>query len=382
MSVQELQAGYLLGVAFTANLLLDLLALAVPLYAQHLGASPFEIGIIGGAGGVIYAISPYFTGRLTDRFGHHRTTLAAQGLLVLVGLAYIISSSLIALALVRLVEGLTWALLWPSIETGIATAFQDKARGLRRYNVAWSTGALVGPLLGGALMTYLSPTAPFLLTLVTALGALALGLPVFRSFPKARQQQMGGASRRVEGLRWRVPFTPYLSAFIYAYVLGVVRILFPPYAVTLGYSEFQAGALLFAMGLARTLGFTIAPRVQYALSPRRMVQVGPSLVGGSALIVWVLNTPVGYLLGLVGVGLFAALTYAASLYLIFTTLPQQVWGRYSGLFEGSIGMGLVVGPLTGGAIATLGMGLPFLLCGPIGLLGLIVNRLAARRGRV
>ena len=108
---RELRAPYLFSAAFLGDMMATMYAITVPIYANMLGATPFEIGIIGGAAGLVYTFGPYVMGRLSDRFGHVRMVTASLLLSSALSFSYLISSRPTDLLLIRIFEGLSMAML-------------------------------------------------------------------------------------------------------------------------------------------------------------------------------------------------------------------------------------------------------------------------------
>ncbi|MCD6088151.1 MFS transporter, partial [Candidatus Bathyarchaeota archaeon] len=55
--------------AFAYQMIVGVVGIAVPIYANMLGASLFIVGIIGSAGGLVYSFMPLVSGILCDRIG-------------------------------------------------------------------------------------------------------------------------------------------------------------------------------------------------------------------------------------------------------------------------------------------------------------------------
>ncbi len=123
-----------------------------PLYLEAFGASPVQIGAILGAVGVSMAFVQIPAGHLADRFGPHRVMKASwiQGFLATLVLAASPSLPMFTLGLV--LYGMTTYVSGPmNAYVGRARGKIPLSRALGINSASFNAGAIIGPLLGGAL---------------------------------------------------------------------------------------------------------------------------------------------------------------------------------------------------------------------------------------
>ena len=144
-----------------------IVGITIPIYANPLGASPFLLGVIGAAGGLIYSITPLVSGMLSDRFSRKIfivVSMAGSGLSYLL---YGLSQELTMLIFVKVLESLSSAIFWPAVEAMISDSSEGKLeRALERFNVSWGSAMVIGPMIGGVLISWYSLKAPFLVSII------------------------------------------------------------------------------------------------------------------------------------------------------------------------------------------------------------------------
>ena len=111
-----------------ATMLISMLGFGIvvpllPIYADQLGASALEIGLINAGFSVMLLITLPFMGRLSDRFGRKKFLAAGMGILTLASLSFIWAQNPTQLILVRVFQG-----LGASMHLPIAQAYLGSCR--------------------------------------------------------------------------------------------------------------------------------------------------------------------------------------------------------------------------------------------------------------
>lgn len=168
---------------------------AISLYVRLQGGSDFLTGLVGAVPAFVYIFSAFFLGRVAHEINRKTAVVLVSAVsladvLVFLGLWY--ATGLVALgvifavfALVRALDGFALGLYWPVLQSRIADEKylpgtpvpQDRL--LRRYNLAWNLGVVLGYVM--LILATVPPDTPgvlwglFLVLLVTA-GFLAYNL--------------------------------------------------------------------------------------------------------------------------------------------------------------------------------------------------------------
>ncbi|MEM2875856.1 MAG: MFS transporter, partial [Candidatus Bathyarchaeia archaeon] len=352
------------AVAFIGNTILGMLFLVIPIYAYSLGAKPVELGLVGASGALVYSFMPFLMGGFSDKIGQIKIIILALALIGSVSILYVFASSPLLIILLKVFEGICWAMLWPAIEAGISSLSEGLDIGLGRYNISWSSGATFGPLLAGFVMAFLGVHGVFYLSSVTAVFTSFFVLISMRGL-KVKKAETGdvGFKHALNALKssgfLNIPLT---SNFLCYFITSIVFTFFPPYAVSRGLSALEVGFLAFLHGVARTISFLLVKRLQGKFRSTILVELSTPLLGISSALLYLEFCRLAYYVSFVITGVLVGLIYSISLLMIMSGSGSRR-GLYAGIFESTIGFGSVVGPLVGSLTSSFGLSAPFLLCG-------------------
>jgi MFS family permease len=241
----------------------------LPLYARHLGAGGFGIGLIFGAFSFSRSLFlPYF-GYRSD--SHGRKPFIVWGLLsyTLAAPVFALCTSVPALIAVRFVQGIASAMIMPVVQAYVGDITPEGSEGLSMgaFNMSTFWGLSLGPMLGGLIQDRFGLHAAF-----GAMGALSLigfalcllFLPAVAEEPVIRRRAPASAWR---GLLNDGPLAG-LFAFRLAYTscIGVIWGFLPVLADSrLGLSATSIGILVmlgvFTSGLLQTPMGWVADRI-------------------------------------------------------------------------------------------------------------------------
>lgn len=372
---------YLLS-AFSGNIAIPIYALFVPLLAARLGASLFEIGIVGGASNAVYSFLPFVTGHFSDRKGSRAFfILSSFGILVGVSISYVLISNALYLIIARIFEGVGWAILWPAMDAAVSRDVDptvDPKKVFSIYNVTWSGAAAVGPLLGSFLIFLTSIRVAFLFTLFLMGTTFVLNLiPWLKNDVPEKNNSPASIdmNNTVEMSSLALDSAPKLGSGFYggacalaAVSSGVLFTFFAPYSRSLGISILLVGVITFVYGFGRFLFYVLTTNegVRYKIlrPDRRARNMLTALVMTSAASLLIsFHDPSGlsYLLAYAIVGVGISIVFAISQAGLIVESSQGRFGRGAGIFESSIGVGACAGPIIGGAISGSSLSVPFIV---------------------
>ncbi|MBU5611794.1 MFS transporter [Geomonas azotofigens] len=315
-------------------------------------------------------------GACVDRIGARRAATLSLTLYLLVSLGYLFCSKLALIALLRLLQGAACAMFRPVMLSLVAVVGGRKGEGRAAgtFDISFYLAVGVGPLLGGVLhdlwgfygiFSCLALLCLFALTLAMrqipaqAQSAIATGrvaahpaLPA--ALEAARHGTMGG-----------------LLAFIFGRGCGISLLAgFLPILLDarLGLSGTQTGMVLASSTLVITSLLRPAGWLSDRLPRKPLVLLGGVSV---SLLYFLVPVAQGFHQVLMlggGIGLCSVLSQPASTALLLEQGERHGTGVAVGIFNTSLNLGFVVGPLFGGWLQSrFGLAAVFQGAGWIGL---------------
>lgn len=334
--------------------------LAVPLLATQIGSSDLELGIIGSAAAGIYALVVVSAGALSDRLGRKRVLVAGA---LLTGLSYALmplSGTAIHLILLMLVCGCGMASFWPVLEAWITEegGAEEIRKELGAFNVSWSVGGAIGPLIAGFIYTKSSALAFICaaagMVVVAAMAALHRKpgeSPAPHDDKEAAAPAQSVEEPLEEPVSRRILYAAWIANFASWFAISEIRILFPKLALDLGMQPWVIGTIMFALGIALTVMFQVM-----AVSGRWHKSAAPLLCSQALIVILLIasafcGSPLAFGLTFAGLGLGFGVTYSYSLYC--SVVGSLNKGAASGRHEMVLGIGALLGPLLGGVAAEI-----------------------------
>lgn len=350
---------FLFAVTFLCQMLVGVVGIAVPIYADRLGASQFLIGLIGAAGGLTYSFMPLVAGVLCDKFSRKAFVSASLILFGVSCLLYSFFDSPIAFAFIRSLEWLSIAVFWPALEALLADSADTRLEEtLRRFNVSWGSAMAIGPMVGGVLISGLSVKTPFLISssILLVLGVLSVAIV---AEPPRKSKGKGVSETRGTTVSRSSIVVGLASIFLFSSITGILLTLFPSYATDLGIQPFEIGLTAFAFGAARAFTFYQAYEIKAKLGGIAMFLLGSSTLALASLLTCKSTSVPMLTICFLVFGFGAGVSYAASISLILGIWSSSR-GYAAGIFESLIGLGYFAGPLIGGFVSEYAPIAPFI----------------------
>lgn len=352
----------------------------LPFWAEHLGASPFEVGLIL----TTYALAQFlFTpmlGALSDRYGRKRIimiSLCIEALsFVLTGLA----SSLALLLCARVIGGIGASNIG-SAQAVVAdvTPPEKRAAGMGIIGAAIGMGFVVGPILGG-IFSASNSTLPFW---IASIMALLNALLVFLLLPETRKRQEHAPAHRGPVLlfsawnkviRHRAISRLILVNLLYTLAFTGMEAVFALLTQkNFGWGATQNGYIFTYIGVIIMVmqGGLVRQIVKRRGESNLMLCGLAFLALGLVLLSW--SNSLALLLiatAILSLGDGAVTPTSSALLSLLTPTDEQ--GEILGFSQGLGGLGRAIGPLIAGALFSIEPGLPFLAGGAFALLAILV----------
>jgi MFS family permease len=388
----------LYSAVFMSSMGLGILSPILPAYVDSFAASSFVLGIVFGVYSAARTLFMPPVGILSDRFGRRPFILSGLLLFTVVSPLYAVAANLFQLMLVRFLQGIAAAMLMPVAMSAIGDLSPRGKEGfvMGSFTSAFFAGLGFGPLIGGYMSDKHSITAAFysmgilsLLALLFTIVALprelsgkggerpeecpSLSSPRPGSLRPSSGQAGQGGGKGEEGSMWtdRALLGLLFFRFTRAVGIGLVWVIMPLIAVkSLGISAFQIGILLSANTFITTLLQSPVGYLSDKVGHRKFLTAGSGLACAAlAFIAWARDFN-GLLYASVALGLAGALIVPAGSALAVSLGRSRGMGRTMGLYNSSLSLGTMLGPMIGGALLDLASVRAVFVSGSVlGLLG-------------
>jgi DHA1 family multidrug resistance protein-like MFS transporter len=364
------------SIAFLMQFFISIGTLSVPLLATRLQASNLELGLIGTLGAATYTFTVIIAGGLSDKLGRKRVLIAGAILTALTYAAMPASRSPLHLIFFMGLSGCGMAFFWPVLEAWMSDTgdHEDIRKGLGGFNVSWSAGGCLGPLIGGLIYTRSSTLAFMCAAAGSCLVAYLAFLHKHKSNEMPVATSMAPQDDDTVRISQSVLYGIWMANFASWFAIAEIRILFPKLAVSkLGMQPWVIGNLIFALGLALTVMFYVMGRSTRWHGATRPLMHSQILIVLLLLMLTVSDSALALGLLFAGLGAAFGVTYSYSLY--YSIIGSQRKGTASGRHEMVLGMGALLGPFMGGGLAEIlqSQRAPYALGAALVLISLIVQ---------
>jgi predicted MFS family arabinose efflux permease len=342
------------SIVFFDALLMFALVPLLPAYAHTLHLSKTQAGGVIGIYSAATLVMALPAGRVADRLGPRRITIAGVALMTVSTLAYAVAGSFWVLLAARGGQGVASAISWTAGLAWLSSATPPERRGraLGTAMTCGSIGALLGPVMAGPLSGWLGIRAPFvLLAAVAALLTVASALPA--DVRSKHQHRVGLAETFRIASRGRLLAVAVLVMSLVAVVSGLVETLVP---LRMGAAGYSASAISLVLGLAGVGAAATQLSVGRAYDRFGGVRIAALSIAAMAAMLALLAVPdsavaiaVVYVIFTPGIsGQYAVAFPLAAAGADEVGLPH---GMVLGAMNVCWGFGFFVGPAAGAAIA-------------------------------
>ena len=325
----------------------------VPLFAQGLGASTFQVGMIHAAFMLAATLLSAPLGLVSDRLGRRRLILTGMAISGLTSVLLLIARSPLQVGAIYLFSGIGLACFSPAMMSyvGDVSPVPYLGRAYGWYTVALYLGMAAGPGLGGAAAGGGFRTAFLLSALVIAAGLILCGPLMPAPPPVDRAASFDVLADFREILRNPAVTACWAATFFSCYAWGSLFAFFPLYAREAGVSITHTGLIFTCQAAANAL-FRIpvghlsdrsGRRVPFILAGNLLFAVSIMAVGQARSL-----APLYSLFVVVGGSM--AVTFTALGALLAESVPTRVRGLAMGGYNTCIYGGFAVSAATLGAV--------------------------------
>jgi len=351
-----------------ANLGLGLYMYFIPVFAQSLGATFFDLGLIGTAVAVTSALAPMFVGNLADRVNRAWLFTFALAINALATLALVFSRSVVDVVILRLVGELALGFYYPTVEVVVTdlAPLERRVKEMAWYSAASTIGLLVGPIVGGMIIQEFGFLRLFVVSsVILGVAFIQTIIWVVPNYP-IRESVAPNFSGIMRTFRKLLPW--YLMIGCYGIVYSVMTTIFPGYANSIGVNTTLIGFLFGSFGLGRIFAYVTSERY-VRLGEKKALLFASLLMAIGIVGVSVYPTFIVFLTAILVIGGSSGIVFPLTINLISRNYPEDKIGAAVGSYESTVGIGQAVGPILAGVVASLaGIESSFLLTAFFGVL--------------
>lgn len=339
----------------------------VPVFSKEvIGASYFELGLIGFSNFIPYMFIPLFVGLLLDRFNN--------GLLLTLGITidalsiYLlsISQSVPEVAIFRAMTGVAHSFFWPPCESIISrvTSPQARVKSISKFMGFFVGGLMIGPLVGTFLLEHFDVTYRILFQYATF--AIATGIVsslLLKKYGKTTHQTKFSFVSVKKILKFP---TIVIMLIFCSSAFGIFLTILPAYMSDRSISESNIELLFFIFGISRliSLGFSelLAKRIYYSLIGTMF-----SIALGMIILVYSFSLE-AFVVAVLIMGFGFTVYFPLTFEIIMKKAQKEHSGGLIGAYETTFGVGWAAGPLFAGIVANFfGNTTPYLMFFAIGI---------------
>lgn len=334
----------------------------IPFYAEEIGATPSQLGLLMAVYSLMQFIFAPVWGRVSDRYGRKPVMLIGILGLSLSFFLMALSSELWMLFVARIIGGTLSAANMPTAMAYVAdiTTEEDRAKGMGMIGAATGLGFIFGPAIGGV-FSQASLSTPFYVA-----GTLSLITSLFVLFVLKESLPATGTGEGRERPSFWEAFKGTTSIL---FILNLcVSLSLAGLEATFAYFAFQkAGLQPTELGIIfMIMGFGSA-LVQGGLVGRLSKKYGEGAVIQGGIIVSVIGMGLiltldnfltaAIFLTIFGMGNGAIRPAVSSL---LTKSAKGAHGNITGLLSSFDSLGRILGPPLGGLLFTVSIGFPYI----------------------
>jgi MFS transporter, DHA1 family, multidrug resistance protein len=355
----------------------------MPFYAEELGASPTQLGLLMAVYSLMQLFFAPFWGRISDRIGRKPViTIGIFGLAVsffLMGM----SSSLWMLFVARIIGGALSAANMPTVMAYVAdiTSHENRSKGMGIIGASVGLGFIFGPAIGG-IFSKESLHTPFFIAGASSVLTFLLVLFVLKESLSSEQRKENQHKKKdsiFSALKGPASILYILQWFVTLSLAGLEATFAYFASEKAGLEPAQLGYVFMIMGLAGAI-------VQGGLVGRLTKKWGE----GAVIQLGILISAIGFSLILLIDNFVTAAIYLTvfgigngfirpSVSSLLTKTSSAGHGSTTGLLSSFDSLGRIIGPPLGGWLFSVSLQLPYVSGAILSLLALVLYQVYKRK---
>ncbi|MFZ0184220.1 MAG: MFS transporter [Nitrosotalea sp.] len=337
----------------------------VPLFSKDLGASYFDLGIIGFSNFIPYMFIPLFVGLLLDRF--NKGLLLSLGLVIDTLSIYLLSTaeSVPQVIIFRTLVGVAHSFFWPPCESIISqsTTPQNRVKAISQFMAFFVVGLMIGPLVGSFLLEHFDVSYRIIFQIAAFAIATSLVFSLLLS-QTGKTPRTGIIS--ITSAKHLIKFPTVIAILLFCSIsFGVFLAIIPAYMSERKISESNIELLFFVFGISRLVSL-LASNFLMKKFLVSLLSVILSISAGMMMLFYS-HSMVQFSIAVLLLGFGFSVYFPLTFEIIMRKAKENV-GALIGAYEATFGIGWAFGPLIIGIIAnSFGSSIPYVILSISGL---------------
>jgi MFS transporter, DHA1 family, multidrug resistance protein len=335
----------------------------LPFYAEDVGATPTELGLLMAVYSLMQLLFAPVWGRISDRIGRKPVIMIGIFGLALSFFLMAVSSQLWMLFAARIIGGLLSAANMPTVMAYVAdiTSEEDRGKGMGIIGASIGLGFIFGPAIGG-IFSKTSLTIPFYLAGASSLLTFFLVMFVLKESLTLENRNAHTAKREplLKAFNGALSILYILQLFVTISLAGLEATFAYFSADKAGMGTTQLGYVFMIMGLAGTIvQGGLVGRLTKKYGEGLVIQIGIviSAIGFALILLVHTFTTAAVYLTIFGIGNGLIRPSVSSL---LTKKSAAGHGSTTGLLSSFDSLGRIIGPPLGGLLFSITAGLPYI----------------------
>ena len=339
---------------FLGNVSFSLLFPVLPYYAQGMGASPSEVGLILASYSYVTAIALVPFGLLSDRAGYRRMLIAGLTLYTIAPLLYSLASNLPQLGFIRAFHGLAGAVFSPAaIALALDTSTQDRwGEALGWFTTATQSALVVGPALGGLLLNHFGFNVAFYSCSIIPLLGLIFAIFRLNTIQPATAKDVI-SSGDWSWLKQPAVFAGLTAPLFFTIGSGTILTFMPLHSQGLNIDETGAGIIIATVYIGSALLRVPGGKLSDKIGRRSVILLGLMVSFAAMLLLSFMNSFSGLIAAAIFYGVGMGIAMPASYTLVADLTPPRAKGLTMGITSSFLHGGLALGPTVMGIVASM-----------------------------
>jgi MFS family permease len=337
----------------------------VPLFSKDLGASYFDLGIIGFSNFIPYMFIPLFVGLLLDRF--NKGILLSLGLVIDTLSIYLLSvtDSITQVIVCRTLLGVAHSFFWPPCESIISqsTSPQNRVKAISQFMAFFVMGLMIGPLIGSFLLEHFDVSY----RIIFQIAAFAIAASLVSSLMLSKNSKTNRTgSISITSAKHLIKFPTVIAILLFCSAsFGVFLAIIPAYMSERSISESNIELLFFVFGISRLVSLLTSNFLMKKFLTSLLLVI--LSVSAGMLVLFYSHSMIDFSIAVLILG-FGFSVYFPLTFEIILRKTKGNAGALIGAYEAIFGIGWAFGPLIIGIVAnSFGSSISYLVLSVCGL---------------